>query len=112
VTENELRQKLEYDRRMFAAATSASTQRTAPPNPDRQIEQEISTLMAADADKDGRIAWKEAIEFTKTQPNYPQNTNSAFAAPIRQLLPLATGGKTAIPLPDIEAARKIRAWIS
>ena len=102
VTESELRQKLQYDRRMFAAAQSAPS--AVRPDPDEQIEQEMTSLMAADADKDRRITWNEAIEFTKKQEGYPQSTNSALAASVRQLLPLATDGKTAIPLSDIESA--------
>jgi Ca2+-binding EF-hand superfamily protein len=104
VTETELRQKLEYDQRMFAASQSASPQPRTLPNPDERIAQEMRSLIAADADKDGRITWNEAIEFAKKQSNYPQGTNSAFAASVRQLLPLAVQGKTSVSLPDIEAA--------
>ena len=107
VTEAELRQKLEYDRRMAAATQNtarASGSGSSAPNPDERIAQEIRNLMAADADKDGRITWNEAIEFTKKQPGYAQGVTSGPARLARQLLALASDGKQSVSLPEIEAA--------
>ena len=97
VTEAELQKKFEYDRRMTATGR--------PEQPDmNQITQEIRTLMAADADKDGRITWIEATEFVKKQTNYASGAESAYAMQVRQLLPLATDGKMSVSLPEIDAA--------
>jgi Ca2+-binding EF-hand superfamily protein len=107
VTEAELRLKLEYDRRMSRAAQSdvrSSGPGSSSQNPDELITQEIRNLMAADADNDGRITWNEAIEFAKKQPYYERGATSGLAESARQLLPLATDGKTSVSLLDIEAA--------
>jgi Ca2+-binding EF-hand superfamily protein len=103
VTEAELRLKLEYDGRMMAANQNiASGSRV--PSPDERIAQEIRNLMAADADNDGRITWSEVIEFIKKQPGYAQSVNSGLVTSLRQLLPLASDGKTSVSLAEIEAA--------
>jgi len=107
VTEAELRLKLEYDRRMSRAPQSdvrSSGPGSSSQNPDELNAQEIRNLMAADADNDGRITWNEAIEFAKKQPYYVRGATSGLAASARQLLPLATDGKTSVSLLDIEAA--------
>jgi hypothetical protein len=59
-----------------------------------------------------QVGDRVCVQHEEGQRTFSQNANSAFAAPIRQLLPLATGGQDGDPLPDIEAARKIRARIS
>ena len=101
VTEAELRTKFEYDRRMAAAGRPERW----PSAPDQdQVTKEIRDLMMADADNDGRITWIEATEFAKQQTNYVPNASSAYATQVRQLLPLATDGKTSVSLPEIEAA--------
>lgn len=103
VTERELRQKLIYEQRMYAAQ-NASPQPRRGPSPDERLAQDVRMLMAADADNDGRITWNEAIEFTKKQDGYARATNSSAATTVSQLLPLATDGSTSISIPDIETA--------
>ncbi|WP_172626988.1 EF-hand domain-containing protein [Bradyrhizobium ivorense] len=99
ITETELRQKLEYENRM---STQRGVSQRPLSNPDEPIAQELSRLMAADIDKDGRITWNEMIEFTKTQDNYAQNATSSMASSVRQLLSLAQDGRTSISIVDVE----------
>jgi Ca2+-binding EF-hand superfamily protein len=103
VTEDELRRKLQYDRRMTAAQQSVLPAPARPAiNPDEQLEQEIRNLMSADTDKDGRVTWNEAIEFAKKQPNFAQAAASVGAS-ARQLLALGGDGNTSISFPSVEA---------
>lgn len=95
VTEDELRRKLRYDRR-------TSLPPPGMPSAVDQIEQEVLRLRAADADKDGRVTWVEAIDAVKNRPNYAATIASGFGQRIRQLLELASDGKQAVRLPEIE----------
>jgi Ca2+-binding EF-hand superfamily protein len=99
VTEAELRQKLHYDRRSMAIAPSRPGMSV-----EEQIDTEVRRLMAADADKDGRITWAEAQAFAKNQPQYQQMSRWGFGAQATQLIGLAPAGKSAITWPELEAA--------
>jgi Ca2+-binding EF-hand superfamily protein len=109
VTEDELRQKLRYNESMrdasrSAAATAAVPPSSSPSSADQSVEQEAARLMAADTNKDGRITWLEAIEFTKARPNYLQTAASGHGPAVRQLLALAPAGKDVVTLANVEAA--------
>jgi Ca2+-binding EF-hand superfamily protein len=95
VTEQELRQKLQYDQRRNSMRPVDTAQQ------DRIVDQNIRRLMEADADKDGRISMKEAMDFPKSQAGYAQQMESSRAM-MRQMLALASDGKTSLVLTDVE----------
>ena len=103
VTENELRQRMSYERRLNAVMSNVGP-RPGVPSAAERLEKEIKNFLTADADKDGRITWNEAIEYVKKQPNYARTVASGTGSPGRQLLALAPQGKSAIALPELEAA--------
>jgi Ca2+-binding EF-hand superfamily protein len=99
VTEAELRQKLNYDERVFAAG--AGQERLLNAEGQRRIEQRVARIMAADTDKDGRITYSEAI---KAAPSYGKTRASGEATISGQILALAPAGKDSVALADLEAA--------
>jgi Ca2+-binding EF-hand superfamily protein len=99
VTVDEMRRKYRYDRRIYAGQNHMPVASV-----DQQIEQQIERVMQADADKDGRITWVEAIEYAKKQPNYIRSLESGLVPVMRQLLMLVPDGKSAVTLADIDAA--------
>jgi Ca2+-binding EF-hand superfamily protein len=94
VTADELRRKLQYDRR---------NQAPAPSNAGQSVEQEVARTMAADADKDGRITWQEAVAAVKARPNYSATVASGHGPRLRAMLALASDGKT-VRWSDVESA--------
>lgn len=98
VTENELRQKFRYDRRMRANRQTPSSSR----NLESEIERQIRDFMMADADRDGRVTWLETLEFTKTRPTYAQMIESGQGVRLRELLTFID--KKSVTLSEFETA--------
>ncbi len=98
VTADEVRRKMRYDMRLqnnpgFGAQSQ-----------EERIDQEVRNIMAADADNDGRVTWKEAIDHAKKQPQYAQLERFGIANSARQMIALAPGGKSSISWAELEAA--------
>ncbi len=99
VTETELRQKLTYDRRR-----NGSQQRVA--GADEQFEREVAKLIEADADKDGRITFKEALDRGKAQAATVIQSRQGMGAPARQMLSVSPEGKTSLAAGDLETVAR------
>ena len=100
VTADEMRRKLRYDRRNPGAQSPNPSQAAAV---QQQIDAQIERWMQADADKDGRVTWQEAIEAAKKQPNYARAIDMAAGQAINQILALAPDDKKSLTLPQFEA---------
>lgn len=103
VTADEMRKRLRYDQRMNIG-TQPPPQRPGVPSPAERIEQQVQQMMAADADKDGRVTWAEAVESAKAEPQYARSDSFGLTLVARQILALAPEGKTAITRAEFEAA--------
>jgi Ca2+-binding EF-hand superfamily protein len=97
VTADELRRMLRYERRMNVPTSTTN------PTGEDPIEAEVSKLMAADTDKDGRITYAEVMSFAQTRPEFTRGM-TGISGNVQQLLKLAPEGKTAVTLADIEPA--------
>ncbi|WP_137045696.1 EF-hand domain-containing protein [Pseudolabrys sp. FHR47] len=102
VTEQELRQKLQYD--MRRNGTLLQPARPGSPGPQERIEQSLRKTMEADTDKDGRLSIKEAMDYAASQRVYAQGTVNNLRIVARQMLSLAREGKTALTSLDVENA--------
>jgi Ca2+-binding EF-hand superfamily protein len=102
VTEDEIRKVARYEMR-----TQLGLAAFKPPVPadalEKQIESTVRSIMALDADKDGKVVYSEAAKFTQPgmQRGFEQNGPSARA---RQALTLNTESKGAITLADYQGA--------
>jgi Ca2+-binding EF-hand superfamily protein len=90
VTEDEMRRKLQFDRRLITSLPATS------------IDQEVRKFMEADADHDGRITWQEAVAWFRKQAN-PSMT-FGMAAVLKPVLALASPGKSSITVAEMEEA--------
>jgi Ca2+-binding EF-hand superfamily protein len=107
VTEAELREKLGYEERMrhvVASVRHSQPEQPSPAEAERRIEQQVARMMAADADKDGRITWKEAIAYFGATPDRRQMMTFGQETVSALLLALAPPGKDSVTLADVEAA--------
>jgi Ca2+-binding EF-hand superfamily protein len=107
VSEAELRQKLSYDERMShitAALTPSQPEKPLDEEAERRIEQRVARMMPADADKDGRITWNEAIAYFGATPDHRQIMTFGQEMVSVLLLALAPPGKESVTLGDVEAA--------
>lgn len=95
VTADELRRMMHYERRMTVQSGTPN------PNGEDPIEAEVSKLMAADTDRDGRITYAEVLNFAKTRPEMNRGMNGV-SGNVQQLLKLAPEGKSSVTLADIE----------
>ncbi len=102
VTADELRQKLQYDRRMMSSY--AILHRAPAFSPDARVDQDVAKMMEADTNKDGRVTWQEAIDYAKKQPGYDRINAYGLGMTTRQALALAPAGKSAVTLAELEAA--------
>jgi Ca2+-binding EF-hand superfamily protein len=102
VTEDEVRKVARYDMRTQLGAAAFK-----PPVPadalEKQLGNTVRSVMALDADKDGKVVYSEAVKFTQPgmQQAFGQNGQSARA---RQALTLDTESKGGITLADFQAA--------
>lgn len=97
VTGDELRRLLRYERRQNVAPAGAN-----PPAED-PVEAEVKKLMEADADRDGRITYAEAIGYSKSRPDFMRNL-PALTNVAKTLLVFSPEGRNAVTLADIEPA--------
>ena len=95
VTEAELRAKRRYDQRTHEAR-DAMAQREA------QVEDEVRRLVAADADKDGRVTWNEAAQTALANPSAAERLSHGQPANIREILAYAGKEQTALTASDFE----------
>jgi Ca2+-binding EF-hand superfamily protein len=106
VTEDEIRRTMKYDVRMqlgVAAFNNAGKpQLPATDGPAKQIETMVQSIMAMDADKDGKVSLSEAGKFVMPGlRGFGPNGQSARA---RQALALDPGSKGEVTLTDYQAA--------
>jgi Ca2+-binding EF-hand superfamily protein len=107
VTEDEIRRATRYELRTqlglaaFNSAGKASI--PAPDGPEKAIESTVRSIMALDADKDGKVTFSEASKFSLPgmQRGFGQNGQSART---RQALTLDMNSKGEITLADYQAA--------
>lgn len=99
VTEEEIRRVLAYDRRSMTPA-GAETQR------EQQIEAAVKQMLAADANRDGRVTVAEVVAFAKAQADQQRGTDRGMgrvmSERIRQMIALAGEGKDVVTLAEIE----------
>lgn len=99
VTADEMRRKLQYDRRNRGAQNRPERQSI-----EQQIDAQVEKWMQADADKDGKVSWQEAVEAAKREPGYSLSIENSFGPMFQQLQELAPQGKSAVTLADLETA--------
>jgi Ca2+-binding EF-hand superfamily protein len=99
VTADEMRRKLHYDRRNVAAQRPPGAL-----SPEQQIEAQVQKWLQADADKDGKVTWHEAVEAATREPNYGRSIEQSFGSLVRQLQELAPQGRPDVNLADLEGA--------
>ena len=66
VTEEELRQRFEYELRSYAVGPYVQS------TEDARMKLELKNFAAADTNHDGRVTWDEAIELAKKRPDFPR----------------------------------------
>ena len=93
VTADEVRRFLAYERR--SQTGSAAAQAT---------EAEVSRIMAADKDGDGKVTLAEAMSAAEAQPENRYSWMFSQSARVRQLLALSRSGDGRLTLADFEAA--------
>jgi Ca2+-binding EF-hand superfamily protein len=96
VTADELRRKLSYERRAYAMPNNI-----AGLSPGDGIAQDVERMMAADADKDGRITWAEAAAWARSKS--AATVAAGYGQRFQALLPLAADGKS-VRWIDIQSA--------
>jgi len=94
VTEEELRLKRRYDRRNQEGRDAQAGE--------AQLRVEIGKVMAADADKDGRISWSEAVNFVSRTQNHDQHRSNGPQAQIRDLLAFIGPDRTSVTVPEFD----------
>ena len=98
VTEDEIRRLQTYEQR-----TQAPSNSPVPSSVQNQIDQQVRELMAADANKDGRVTYDELVRHSKQNDRFSGNSAAAIMSQrIRFLLAFAPEGKNAVALADIE----------
>lgn len=104
VTEDEIRRTMRYDlRSQLAGLNSAGAAIPTVGAAEKQIEDNVRSIMALDTDKDGKVVYSEAIKFTMPglQRGFFQGSQSART---RQVLTLDAGSKGEVALADYQAA--------
>jgi hypothetical protein len=106
VTEDEIRRAFRYNNRMELGRAAFNTARKLPtPGVDgreKLIEDDVRTIMALDADKDGRVVPAEASKYS--QPGWPLSGRGVLPERTRLALMLATGSTREITMADYQAA--------
>lgn len=101
VTEAELRRKRAYDHRVHEPRDPAGYAREIAAR-EVQTEQEVRRFMAADADKDGRVTWQEAIAHSAKISNVGERLGQGLAKSLRDLLVFAKKEGGALTLSELD----------
>jgi len=97
VTEDEIRRGMSYEQRS-QLGLAASNKQQPPTVVAKQIDNMVRTIVALDADRDGRVSIAEAAKYGTT------GRQSGQAARARQFLLLDTSSRGALSLTDYQAA--------
>jgi Ca2+-binding EF-hand superfamily protein len=97
VTAEEIERLLKYERRSSSHFTGEQQRRLQ-----AQSDAQVRNMMLADADKDGRITFAEAIDFAKRQNALSGAMNFSLADRTQRALTLAENNSKALTLPDFE----------
>jgi Ca2+-binding EF-hand superfamily protein len=104
VTEDEVRRAMRYDLRSQLASAPINPTGLSPGSAaEKQIEDNVRSIMALDTDKDGKVSFSEAVKFTL--PGMPRGfAPGGQSARARQALTLDSASKDEMTLADFQAA--------
>jgi Ca2+-binding EF-hand superfamily protein len=99
VTEDEVRRKLRFNEHQAAAMQKQYGPLSQAA--EERIEQQVRQTMAADADKDGRVTWAEALARFK-----PTGAQLGIAQRVQQMIALGGEGRQSVRLAEVEEAAR------